>query len=634
MEVVDKVQSEDNGGKDAVASMIKRLSHRNANVQLFTLELANTLGLNCETKINRELASRAFTDALLRLANDRNTHTTVKAKILERMAAWTETFKKDPDLGIMEGQYNKLKSLNPNLHPPSAPSKSRLTDLDRQKEEEELQMALKLSIQDKSAQQAKTAQAVPSNAGTSELPTATTSQPTLSGSTPATISRVRALFDFVPTEEGELEFRKGDIIAVLESAYKDWWKGSLRGQIGIFPLNYVEKLTDPTAEDKERAARMEAEVFGETKNVEKMLTLISSLNTSSGDVRHEEELAELNDLYQRAIRIRPTVVELLGKYSQAKDDYTDLNEKYIRACRDYEALLDASMSQSHQTYQYGRPQHGYGGGYHPQNAPPQQDPARYYTPGPSGQQKQQPYPQTPSSTGNLPPRNGPAPFYLVAGQGQPPHASQPGYPQQAQQGRQPGYPQRDPTPRLPSGATATPLRTNNTPPNSQYSPMQAQSGHRPQSTYENPQELAATTYDSATGQASNNQYPDEQQFGASVYREEPHPVDGNSSHNAIPHPPQQYNATPSSHNIPPPQKQYTAYAPSQHQQHPSQPSYEPPPPPQSSAPTPPVSVGGPGYPVLDPRQTNSTQNQGPYKAYQRPTEPGTPNPADFYRQAN
>jgi uncharacterized alpha-E superfamily protein len=39
MEVVDKVQLEESGGKDVVASMIKRLAHRNANVQLYTLEV-------------------------------------------------------------------------------------------------------------------------------------------------------------------------------------------------------------------------------------------------------------------------------------------------------------------------------------------------------------------------------------------------------------------------------------------------------------------------------------------------------------------------------------------------------------------------------------------------------------------
>jgi len=34
----------------------------------------------------------------------------VKAKILERMGEWSEMFKKNPDLGIMEQAYMKLKS--------------------------------------------------------------------------------------------------------------------------------------------------------------------------------------------------------------------------------------------------------------------------------------------------------------------------------------------------------------------------------------------------------------------------------------------------------------------------------------------------------------------------------------------
>jgi signal transducing adaptor molecule len=47
------------------------------------------------------------------------------------------------------------------------------------------------------------------------------------------------LYDFQPTEQGELGFEKGDIIRVIESVYRDWWKGELRGKTGIFPVNYV-----------------------------------------------------------------------------------------------------------------------------------------------------------------------------------------------------------------------------------------------------------------------------------------------------------------------------------------------------------------------------------------------------------
>jgi hypothetical protein len=47
------------------------------------------------------------------------------------------------------------------------------------------------------------------------------------------------LYDFQPTEQGELGFQKGDIVRVIESVYRDWWKGELRGKTGIFPVNYV-----------------------------------------------------------------------------------------------------------------------------------------------------------------------------------------------------------------------------------------------------------------------------------------------------------------------------------------------------------------------------------------------------------
>lgn len=71
--------------------------------------------------------------------------------------------------------------------------------------------------------------------------------------------------------------------------YKDWWKGSLRGQTGIFPLNYVEKLSDPTPEEIRREAQMEAEVFAEIKNVEKLLALLST-SSSELNVQENEEI--------------------------------------------------------------------------------------------------------------------------------------------------------------------------------------------------------------------------------------------------------------------------------------------------------------------------------------------------------
>lgn len=310
LDVCDRVAASPSGPQSVTAALIKRLAHRNANVQLYTLELANALSQNCGPPLHRELSSRSFTEALLRLANDRNTHQQVKSKILERMQEWKDMFKGDADLGIMEQAYDKLRSSNPGLAPPSKPVKRQIEDVDRRKEEEELQMALALSLKDKGAQPS---QSEP------EQSSATSPQPDAQqGTTAATVSRVKALYDFIPSEPGELAFKKGDVIAVLESVYKDWWKGSLRGQTGIFPLNYVEKLQDPTREELEKDAQMEADVFSQIRNVEKLLALLSVRGEGSRDTGSEDEIT---DLYNQTLSIRPKLIELIGKYSQKKGNH-------------------------------------------------------------------------------------------------------------------------------------------------------------------------------------------------------------------------------------------------------------------------------------------------------------------------
>lgn len=63
------------------------------------------------------------------------------------------------------------------------------------------------------------------------------------------------------------------------------------------------------------------------------------------------------------------------------DDFQQLNEKFIKARRDYEALLETSMAQSAQQ-PYGRPgqqPYGYGGAPPTQGYPPQ----RFYGQGKS-----------------------------------------------------------------------------------------------------------------------------------------------------------------------------------------------------------------------------------------------------------
>ena len=80
------------------------------------------------------------------------------------------------------------------------------------------------------------------------------SSPTKSSSTGAGYSRpvsldktksyVMALYDFEPQTDGDLGFRKGDRIEVVERKedINDWWVGRIDERIGSFPGNYVSSL--------------------------------------------------------------------------------------------------------------------------------------------------------------------------------------------------------------------------------------------------------------------------------------------------------------------------------------------------------------------------------------------------------
>lgn len=50
---------------------------------------------------------------------------------------------------------------------------------------------------------------------------------------------VEALFDIEAEAEDELTFKAGDQIEVLETSDDGWWKGSVHGKVGLFPVNYV-----------------------------------------------------------------------------------------------------------------------------------------------------------------------------------------------------------------------------------------------------------------------------------------------------------------------------------------------------------------------------------------------------------
>ncbi|KTF76782.1 hypothetical protein cypCar_00019410, partial [Cyprinus carpio] len=52
----------------------------------------------------------------------------------------------------------------------------------------------------------------------------------------------QALYSFQPENQGELGFKEGDIIILTSQIDENWCEGMVRGEAGLFPMNYVKVL--------------------------------------------------------------------------------------------------------------------------------------------------------------------------------------------------------------------------------------------------------------------------------------------------------------------------------------------------------------------------------------------------------
>jgi hypothetical protein len=54
--------------------------------------------------------------------------------------------------------------------------------------------------------------------------------------------RVKAAFSYTPQNEDELRLEVDDVIDVMGEEEEGWWKGRLKGRVGVFPANFVKLL--------------------------------------------------------------------------------------------------------------------------------------------------------------------------------------------------------------------------------------------------------------------------------------------------------------------------------------------------------------------------------------------------------
>ncbi|KAJ1728816.1 ESCRT-0 subunit protein hse1 [Coemansia sp. Benny D160-2] len=398
MEVCDRVGDDNEKAARCFETINERLLNRNPNVVLYTLTLVQSLVGNCGQNVKQEVSSRAFTTTLTRVLNDKTVHEKVKSRILGCIQQWAFEFRQDPTLSLMEETYTKLRAQRYKFPSPQKPGKiPKPSEVDKQKEEEDLQLALALSLSSVSNDHPSSAAAAAAGGGgggpmgrvnyqsPADIRSEITRKQTIAaaagasgnqitGGTGSTARRttrvgagpsaapasaagasagakrkvqVKAIFDFTPTEEGELGFYKGDVIDVLDQQYRDWWEGRLRGEEGIFPANFVQPLGDLRAEIS-KDMDVEVEVFSEAQSIETLLRMLGSIDPLKGDVSDNEEVQKL---YSSTLALRPKIIKLIDRYNKKKDELVMLDNQFSKTMQLYYELMQRSAGQSAAGYQ-------------------------------------------------------------------------------------------------------------------------------------------------------------------------------------------------------------------------------------------------------------------------------------------
>lgn len=356
LEVCDNISSNPEvATKDAIKIISGRLASKDANVIIRTLSLLVAIAENCGSRMRQEIATKSFlNDSLVKKLKDKKLHRTVKLRIAEVIEQLHGSFKLDPSLKPMSDTYNIVKKDYPQyikvpVNVPDKPAKQEMTQQDKINEEEDLQRVLKLSLQEFEREslmkQSKNKPLPDTQQQQKQAHDHRTQNKSPEAETIATVSKVRALYDLISYEPDELSFRKGDVITVIESVYRDWWRGTLAtGRTGIFPLNYVTPIINLTPEELARQSEEESKVLTiDARKVDRLLALLSSNTEIAED--------EITQLYNDVIPLKPQLGKFIDKYNVRKEELLVLNNQLNSEVKVYNDLMDKLVSQRAHTYQ-------------------------------------------------------------------------------------------------------------------------------------------------------------------------------------------------------------------------------------------------------------------------------------------
>lgn len=346
LDVCDFISGDpEQNSKEAMKIIRTRLSTRDANVLFRTLSLVVAIAENCGSRMQQEIASTQFLqEYFLKKLSDKKIHKHVKIRIAEVIINLNSTFKNDPSLRPIQEAHRTLMSKFGNFckAAPSKPAKTAISGKDKEHEEQELERALQLSVQEYEREQSTRNKQATTYVSSDDMNVSSKSsreRDEPEAMTIANVKKVCALYDLISYEADELSFRKGDTITVIESVYRDWWRGSLpNGQTGIFPLNYVTPVVSKSAEEAARETSLEERLVRvEHLKIDELIALLSSEPSQVNEDR-------VTELYNDVLPTRPSLAKAIDKYGGRRDELGALHDRMNEATNFYNVLIDRVVS--------------------------------------------------------------------------------------------------------------------------------------------------------------------------------------------------------------------------------------------------------------------------------------------------
>ncbi|XP_077516455.1 rho-type guanine nucleotide exchange factor isoform X1 [Amblyomma americanum] len=139
---------------------------------------------------------------------------------------------------------------------------------------------------------------------------------------------VRAIHNFKGKNNDELCFKKGDILTVTQALDGGWWEGTLQGNTGWFPSNYV-KEHKPQGGDASRATGVQARVLDQSlSSRHRNMVFKDILDTEASHVHELRNLMStyLQPLEQCGLLSEQDLRQLMGNLPAVLEVHTELLE--------------------------------------------------------------------------------------------------------------------------------------------------------------------------------------------------------------------------------------------------------------------------------------------------------------------